>query len=204
VAFTGAGDSRIAQAADVVVDCSVEREADALNLAPTASAIAAQALGDALAVVLAARKELTPERFALSHPGGALGRRLTVKVDHLMHGGDEHPTAHPDTSMRQVLVVLTGKAMGAVNIVDRDGSLVGIITDGDMRRAIQRHENVLDLAADDVMTSNPVAVPTGTMAIDALHLMEDRPSQIMVLPVVDDAGKAVGIVRLHDIVKAGL
>jgi len=204
VAFTGASDSRIAQAAQVVVDCSVEREADMLNLAPTASAIVAQALGDALAVVVASRKELTPERFALSHPGGALGRRLTVKVDHLMHSGEEHPTALPDAPVRDVVVEMTGKGMGAVNIVDADGLLVGIITDGDLRRAIQRFDNLFDRSAADLMTRDPICVPLGTMAIDALHQMEDRPSQIMVLPVVDQAGRAVGILRLHDIVKAGL
>jgi arabinose-5-phosphate isomerase len=106
--------------------------------------------------------------------------------------------------MRDVVVEMTSKAMGGVNIVDGDGRLVGIITDGDMRRAIQKHENVLDLTAAELMTKSPISVAVGTMAIDALHLMEDRPSQIMVLPVVDADGKAVGIVRLHDIVKAGL
>jgi len=204
IALTGAAESRIAQAASVVLDCSVEREADPLDLAPTASVVAAVALGDALAVVVAAHKQLTPERFALAHPGGALGRRLTVKVEHLMHSGDEHPVAHPETPMRDVVVEMTTRAMGAVNIVDADGKLVGIITDGDMRRAVQRYENVLDLTAADLMTKQPIAVPVGTMAIDALHLMEDRPSQIMVLPIVDAEGKARGILRLHDIVKAGL
>ncbi|HUT37665.1 MAG TPA: KpsF/GutQ family sugar-phosphate isomerase [Planctomycetota bacterium] len=204
IALTGAPESRIAQAANLVLDCGVEREADQLNLAPTASAIAAQALGDALAVVVAARKQLTPERFALSHPGGALGRRLTVKVEHLMHAGNDQPLARPDAPMRDVVVEMTGKALGAVNIVDAQGKLVGIITDGDLRRALQRHDNVLALRAGDLMTKNPIRVAAGTMAIDALHLMEDRPSQIMVLPVVDDQGRAVGILRVHDIVKAGL
>lgn len=204
IAFTGAPESRVAKAADIVLDCGVEREADPLNLAPTASAIAAQALGDALAIVVAARKQLTPERFALSHPGGALGRRLTVKVEHLMHGGKDQPLARPDTPMRGVVVEMTSKALGAVNIVDEQGKLVGIITDGDLRRALQRYDNVLALTAGDVMTRNPIRVPLGTMAIDALHIMEDRPSQIMVLPVVDDQGRSVGLLRLHDIVKAGL
>ncbi len=204
IAFTGAPESRIAKAADVVLDCGVEREADPLNLAPTASAIAAQALGDALAMVVAARKQLTPERFALSHPGGALGRRLTVKVEHLMHGGKDQPLARPDTPMRGVVVEMTSKALGAVNVVDAEGRLLGIITDGDLRRALQRYDNVLALTAGDVMTKNPIRVAQGTMAIDALHIMEDRPSQIMVLPVVDGDGNAVGLLRVHDIVKAGL
>ncbi len=204
IAFTGAPESRVARAADVVLDCGVEREADPLNLAPTASAIAAQALGDALAIVVAAHKQLTPEQFALSHPGGALGRRLTVKVEHLMHGGPDQPLARPDTPMRQVVVEMTSKALGAVNIVDLEGKLVGIITDGDLRRALQRHDNVLSLKAGDVMTKSPIRVALGTMAIDALHLMEDRPSQIMVLPVVDGEGRAAGLLRVHDIVKAGL
>ena len=204
IAFTGAPESRIAKAAALVLDCGVEREADPLNLAPTASAIAAQALGDALAIVVAGRKQLTPERFALSHPGGSLGRRLTVKADHLMHGGKDQPLAQPETPMREVVVEMTSKALGAVNIVDAEGKLVGIITDGDLRRALQRHENILALHAGDVMTKSPIRVALGTMAIDALHVMEDRPSQIMVLPVVDGEGKAVGLLRVHDIVKAGL
>ena len=204
IAFTGSAESRIGQAAHVVLDCGVEREADALNLAPTASATASLVLGDALAVVVASRKKLTPERFALSHPGGALGCRLTVKVEHLMHGDDEQPLCGPAAGMREVVVVMSSKGMGAVNIVEPDGTLAGIITDGDMRRAIQKHDNVLELTAGDIMTKGPIRVTLGTMAIDALHVMEDRPSQIMVLPVVDDAGKAVGILRLHDIVKAGL
>lgn len=204
IAFTGAPESRIAKAAGLVLDCGVEREADPLNLAPTASAIAAQALGDALAIVVAARKQLTPERFALSHPGGALGRRLTVKVEHLMHGGADQPLVRPDTPMRDVVVEMTGKALGAVNVVDAEGRLVGIITDGDLRRGLQRHDNILALTAGDLMTRNPIRVVLGTMAIDALHVMEDRPSQIMVLPVVDGEGKAVGLLRVHDIVKAGL
>jgi len=204
IAFTGAPESRIAKAADLVLDCGVEREADPLNLAPTASTIAAQALGDALAIVVAGRKQLTPERFALSHPGGALGRRLTVKAEHLMHGGKDQPLARPDTPMREVVVEMTSKALGAVNIVDAQGKLVGIITDGDLRRALQRHDNLLQLTAGDLMTRSPIRVALGTMAIDALHLMEDRPSQIMVLPVVDEQGVAVGLLRVHDIVKAGL
>ena len=205
VAFTGAAASRIGQAAHVVLDCGVEREADELDLAPTASALAALALGDALALVVAARKQLTPERFALSHPAGALGRRLTMKVEHLMHTGDDHPTALPDTTVRDVLVELTSKALGGVNIVDDEGTLLGIITDGDMRRAIQRHDNVLDLAAADIMTRDPTSAQAGAMAIDALYLMEEhKPGQISVLPVVDEDGKAVGMLRLHDVVKAGL
>ena len=204
IAFTGAPESSVGAAAALVLDCGVEREADPLDLAPTASAIAALALGDSLAMVVAARKQLTPERFALSHPGGALGRRLTMKVEHLMHAGGEHPVVAPGASMRDVVVELTAKAMGAVNVADADGTLLGILTDGDLRRAIQRHDNVLDLAAGDLMTRQPTAVRLGAMAIDALHLMEDRPSQISVLPVVDDAGRAAGILRLHDIIKAGL
>jgi len=204
IAFTGAPESRVAKAADIVLDCGVEREADPLNLAPTASAIAAQALGDALAIVVAAHKKLTPEQFALSHPGGALGRRLTIKVEHLMHGGAEQPTVRPDTPMREVVVEMTSKALGAVNVVDETGRLVGIITDGDLRRGLQAHDNLLALRARDLMTPKPITVTLGTMAIDALHLMEDRPSQIMVLPVVDADGKAVGLLRVHDIVKAGL
>ena len=201
IAFTGAPESSVGAAAALALDCGVEREADPLDLAPTASAIAALALGDSLAMVVAARKQLTPERFALSHPGGALGRRLTMKVEHLMHAGGEHPVVAPGASMRDVVVELTAKAMGAVNVADADGTLLGILTDGDLRRAIQQHEDVLDLTAGDLMTRQPTAVRLGTMAIDALHLMEDRPSQIS---VVDDAGRAAGILRLHDIIKAGL
>jgi len=204
IEFTGEAESRVGSAAAVVLDCAVAEEADPLGLAPTSSAIASLALGDALAMAVAAHKELTPEAFARSHPAGALGRRLTVRVEHLMHSGAEHPVARPDTGMRDVIVEMTSKGMGAVNIVDADGALLGIITDGDLRRAIQRHEHILTLTAGDIMTADPISVGAGAMAIDALRTMEDRPIQIMVLPVVDPDGRAVGILRLHDIVKAGL
>jgi arabinose-5-phosphate isomerase len=161
-------------------------------------------LGDALAAVLLKLRGFQPTDFALYHPGGKLGKRLLLRVGDLMHSGEENPLSYQKTPIRDLLIEMTSKAMGGVNIVDDDHKLVGIITDGDLRRAIQQHENLFMLQAQDIMTPNPIKVTAEVMAIQALELMENRPSQIMVLPVVDEDNRAVGILRLHDLVRAGL
>ncbi|RMH68811.1 MAG: KpsF/GutQ family sugar-phosphate isomerase [Gemmatimonadetes bacterium] len=205
IAMVGNLDSPLAQAADVVLNVTVEKEACPLDLAPTASTTAMLVMGDALAVTLLNLHDFKPQDYALFHPGGRLGKRLLLTVADVMHSGEENPRVGGDVPLPQVIIEMTSKAMGAVNVVEADQKLVGIITDGDLRRALQHQgSHLLNLTAADIMTRHPISVTPQTMAVDAIRLMENRPSQIMVLPVVDDHGRAVGIVRLHDLVRAGL
>jgi arabinose-5-phosphate isomerase len=208
IAIVGRVKSTIAQRADAVIDASVDQEACPLNLAPTASTTVALALGDALAMTLMRAKGLTENDFASNHPAGQLGKRLTLRVVDLMHGGSQNPTIAPDAAWMEIVSTITHYGLGAVNVVDGDGRLAGIITDGDLRRSLQRIA-AKDLAfanitCDSLMTRDPVVTTPDTLAYDALRLMEDRPSQIYVLPVIDDDRKCVGLIRLHDIVRSGL
>ena len=208
VAIVGNLKSTIAQRADAVIDASVDQEACPLNLAPTTSTTVALAIGDALAMALMRAKGLTEDDFAHNHPAGRLGKRLTLRVTDLMHGGTQNPTIASDTVWMEIISTITHYGLGAVNVIDNEGRLVGIITDGDLRRSLQRISGT-DLAfenirSDDLMTRNPIVTNPEMLAFDALRLMEDRASQINVLPVVDGKGLCVGLVRLHDIVRSGL
>ena len=204
VAIVGRSNSTLGRDCDICLDASVESEACPLNLAPTSSTTVAMVLGDALAGCLLTFKGFSSEDFSKLHPSGALGRRLLLRVWDIMHSGENLPLAMSGTSMRDVLITLTQKAMGAVLVVSPTGELLGIFTDGDLRRAVQEHENLLNLEIDSLMTRNPVVVHDSRMAAEALNLMENRPSQISVLPVLDSDGKVAGIIRLHDLVQAGL
>src|SRR2546421_1381444 len=208
VAIVGNLKSSIAQRADAVIDASVDQEACPLNLAPTASTTVALAIGDALAMTLMRAKGLTEDDFASNHPAGQLGKRLTLRVSDLMHGGKENPTIGADAAWMEIVSAITHYGLGAVNVVDSEGRLAVIITDGDLRRSMQRVRPAdlafANLKCDDLMTRNPVVASPGMLAFDALRLMEDRPSQINVLPVVDDDRRCVGLIRLHDIVRSGL
>lgn len=204
ISLVGNIHSTLARESNVVIDASVEREACPLNLVPTASTTVTMVLGDALATSLIKKRGFKSQDFAVYHPGGILGKRLLLKVKDLMHTGDENPILHEDTNMSDVIVTLTEKKMGGVNIVDTCGHLQGIITDGDLRRSLKHKERLFSLKAKDIMTKNPVVTSPEAKAVEALELMENRPSQIMVLPVIDTEKKVVGILRLHDIVRAGL
>ena len=206
IALVGNVKSTLASRADVVLDASVDQEACPLNLAPTTSTTVALAIGDALAMTLMQVKGLTPDDFALNHPAGQLGKRLTLKVSDLMHGGPENPVIGTDAPWLEVIAALTRGRLGAVNVVDGSGHLLGIITDGDLRRAIQKinHAELENLRSDAIMTRNPVIAAPDLLAYDALRLMEDRPFQIAVLPVVDKDKLCIGLIRLHDIVRSGL
>ena len=206
VAVVGNLSSSLARRADVVLDASVEQEACPLGLAPTTSTTVALAIGDALAMTLMGVKRLTPEDFALNHPGGRLGKRPTLRVSDLMHGGDENPTVPAAATLLEAVRAISRGGLGAVNVVDVRGRLEGIITDGDVRRALQRVglEDLAALTCEGVMTRRPVVVPPDMLAHAALQLMENRPSQIAVLPVVEPDGRCVGLLRLHDIVRSGL
>ena len=206
VAIIGNLRSTLAARADVLIDASVEKEACPLDLAPTTSTTVALALGDALALALMQCKELTPEAFALNHPAGRIGKRLSLRVSDLMHGGAEHPTVGVAAPLLEVVRAISRGGLGAVNVLDDAGQLAGIITDGDLRRALERGElaDLARLTSAHVMTRTPVTTQPDALAYAALRLMEERPSQISVLPVVDECGACVGLLRLHDIVRSGL
>lgn len=208
IAIVGNLKSTIALRADAVMDASVDQEACPLNLAPTASTTVALAIGDALAMTLMQAKGLTETDFASNHPAGQLGKRLTIRVADLMHSGSQNPALGMDASFMDVVSTISQYGLGAVNVVDNEGRLAGIITDGDLRRSLQRMGPrdlaFANLKCDDLMTRNPTVTNPEMLAFDALRLMEDRPSQINVLPVVDGDRRCVGLIRLHDIVRSGL
>ena len=203
IAIVGDLDSTLARRADATLDASVDREACPLDLAPTASTTVALAIGDALAMTVMEEKGLTADDFAANHPAGRLGRRLTVTVGDLMH---ESPNIAASADWLEVVGAISRYTLGAVNVIDDEGSLVGIVTDGDLRRTIERTEpgQLKELCARDMMTHKPITVAAKLLAYEALQLMENRPSQISVLPVVDGRGRACGLIRLHDIVRSGL
>ena len=206
VAVVGNLNSTLASRADAVLDASVDKEACPLNLAPTTSTTVALAIGDALAMTVMKVKGLTSDDFAVNHPAGRLGKRLTLRVADLMHRDGDTPTISMGSSWVEVVRALSKGGLGAVCVVDADGRLAGIITDGDLRRAVERtnHDLLANLTSDDFMTRTPVVATPELLAFDALRLMEDRPRQIAVLPVVDADQICVGLIRVHDIVRSGL
>lgn len=206
VAVVGNANSTLARQADVVLDAAVDEEACPLNLAPTTSTTVALAIGDALAMTLMRVKGHTPEMFAANHPAGRLGKRLTLRVADLMHRGDFNPVILADVTWLGVVKAISDGGLGAVSVVDSEGHLLGIITDGDLRRALQRiaPTGYDSLRGEAIMTHKPVKVTADVLAYDALRLMEDRPSQISVLPVVDGENRSIGLIRVHDIIRSGL
>jgi arabinose-5-phosphate isomerase len=203
ISIIGNTDSTLGSRSDVTLDASVEKEACPLNLAPTASTTVALAIGDALAMALMEAKGLTQQDFAINHPAGRLGKRLTVSVRDLMHSS---PNVSTDATWIEVVHAISRHALGAVSVVDEHSRLLGVVTDGDLRRTIEKTtpDPFSSLTAASMMTAFPITTSPETLAYDALSLMENRPSQIAVLPVVDGEGKAVGLLRIHDIVRAGL
>ncbi len=206
IAILGKHDSTLARGAAVVLDASVSTEACPFNLAPTTSTTVALAIGDALALTLMEVKGWTEADFAQNHPAGQLGKRLTLRVADLMHSGPENPTLAADAKWLEIISAITKGGLGAANVLDEHGGLAGIITDGDLRRAVatRRADELEMLNCESMMTRQPVVASPELLAFDALRLMEDRPAQISVLPVVDREGKCVGLIRLHDIVRSGL
>jgi arabinose-5-phosphate isomerase len=181
----------------------VRAEADRYNLAPTASTAVATALGDALALAVRHARNLTPDDFAQLHPAGQLGRNLRVTVRQVMHGGDEVAWASAASSMKSVIIAMNRCPLGAACVRGSDGELLGLITDGDLRRALEMNDDIREVIAGDLMTARPVTVTPEATLQDALRLMEDRPSQISVLPVVE-GGRCLGLVRLHDLYQTDL
>ncbi|ABB58321.1 KpsF/GutQ family sugar-phosphate isomerase [Synechococcus elongatus] len=206
IAIVGNMRSTLARVAAAVLDASVDREACPLNLAPTASTTVALAIGDALAAQVMDYRSVTSEQFAFNHPAGRLGKRLTLKVVDVMHQGEELPLLPPEARFVEVVTAISRGGLGAVPIVEADGRLLGLITDGDLRRLLEQTSPAkLDqITAAEFMTPQPIAVEGDLLAYDALHLMENRPSQISVLPVVDAAQRCLGLVRIHDLIRSGI
>ncbi|WP_294704457.1 KpsF/GutQ family sugar-phosphate isomerase [uncultured Fusobacterium sp.] len=197
VAMTGNRNSKLGKAADYVLDIGVTKEACPLNLAPMSSTTTTLVMGDALAAILIKRRNFRPENFAVYHPGGSLGKRLLMKVRDIMKKGEELPLCDKESPIKNVILTMTDKSLGAVCVMNGD-LMVGIITEGDIRRALTKEGEFFTFRAKDIMTRNFTKTTSESMAIDALELMENRPSQIAVLPVIDD-NKLVGIVRVHDL-----
>jgi arabinose-5-phosphate isomerase len=204
ISILGREDSSVGKMSDVIIFASVSREADQLNLAPTASTTVSLVVGDALASAVSEIRGFKPEHFALFHPAGQLGKRLLLNVEDLLIQDRGIPAVKVGSTMEEVLNAITRPNLGGAMIVDQEGMLIGIITDGDLRRAIIAEKDILGASPESIMTKNPISVKKGTPAIDALHIMEDRPSQLSVIPVIDEFQKPVGLLRLHDLVKAGL
>jgi arabinose-5-phosphate isomerase len=196
IAITGAPGSTLGQAADVAIDGGVTEEACPLNLVPTASTTAALAIGDALAITVASRKGFRQEDFANLHPGGKLGKRL-MRVEHLMHTGEDLPNVRTDTAMRDVIYEMSRKGLGMTCVTGGDERLAGIITDGDLRRHMSATPSILGLQAGEVMTRNPVTIRQGLLAVEALNVMEQK--KITSLPVVAADGRLEGVLHIHDL-----
>lgn len=196
--------SPMALSVDVALDARVAREADPLNLAPTSSSSVALALGDALASALMYARKFSTEDFARFHPSGQLGRTLSLTVDDLMHDGAEVAWVGPGAALRDVVIAMTQHPLGAACVIDNDRRLLGIITDGDLRRALQAHDDIRALRASEIMTAHPITITPTTTLKEATRLMEDRPSQISVVPVVGEAMECLGLLRIHDLYQPDL
>jgi len=205
IAIVGNTQSPIAAAADVVIDASVEKEADPLNLMPTSSSTVSLAIGDALAAAVVRARDFTAEDFATFHPGGQLGRNLLMSVADVMHGVDSVACALASETLRDVVIRMTKHPLGAACVVDADGNLEGIITDGDVRRLLSGDGDILAKDVGTCMSGSPVSAYPEMSLGEAVRMMEDRPSQISVLPVIKrESGKLVGLLRLHDAYQPGL
>ncbi|MFA6455680.1 MAG: KpsF/GutQ family sugar-phosphate isomerase [Bacteroidota bacterium] len=202
ISMVGNMNSHLALQADITLDISVKEEACPHNLAPTTSTTATLAMGDALAVTLLEKKNFSADDFAMFHPGGNLGKRLLLKIEELAVTGSHIPKVSLNTSLKDAILEITSKRLGATSVVNSDGRIAGIITDGDLRRLLQKTTDVTNRTAEQVMTKNPKTIRTGTLASVALQEMEQF--SITQLIIVDEDRRPYGIVHLHDLVRAGL
>ncbi len=200
IALTGGMQSFLAKHADVVLDCSVDKEACPLNLAPTASTTAQLAMGDALAVALLDARGFKPEDFARSHPGGALGRKLLTLVADVMRQGDAVPQVRPDAAFTALMREMSSKGLGATSVTDEDGQVLGVFTDGDLRRLVERGADLRALKARDVMKSQPRTIRLDALAVQAAEAMEQF--RITSILVVDEAGRLCGALNTNDLMRA--
>ncbi|NVK87216.1 MAG: KpsF/GutQ family sugar-phosphate isomerase [Gammaproteobacteria bacterium] len=202
ISMTGNPTSTLARLADVNLDTSVDQEACTLNLAPTASTTAALVMGDALAITLLDARGFSPDDFALSHPGGSLGRKLLLKVDDIMHKGSDVPRVGETVLLKQALLEITEKRLGMTTVVNAEERLLGIFTDGDLRRSIERNVDFTNTAIGQVMTRNCLTILPDMLAVEAVQIMEQE--SISALVVTDSNGKVVGALNMHDLLKAGV
>ena len=205
IAMVGNANSTLAKNSDVVLDVGVEKEACPLGLAPTSSTTAALAYGDAIALALLQKRNFTASQFAVFHPGGSLGRKLLLTVGNIMHKGDENPLVSAETTVQEALFVITDKGLGAVSVVDEEGKMLGVLTDGDIRRGLSKGVDFLQRSVADLMTKAPKYITADKLAAQALHLMEsNQPKPITVLPVLDENKVVIGLLHMTDLVRQGV
>ncbi len=205
VALTGDPESPLARSADIVLDTGVEREACPLGLAPTASSTAALAMGDALAVALFRARGLKAQDFAFRHPGGVLGKRLNLRVREIMHSGDRVPKVPATSTMREAILEIIQKRLGVTTVVGPDGRLAGLVADGDLKRIMLRSDDFMKFHVKDVMTPDPRTIGPDELVTRALQRMEENPQRLITsLVVVDDDKRPVGIIHIHDCLRAGV
>lgn len=202
IAMTGNPQSTLAKYSDIVLNVSVKEEACSLGLAPTASTTAMLAMGDALAVALVEKRNFKEEDYAFFHPGGSLGKKLVLRVEEIMRSGKDHPVADHQTKIKEVLLLITQARAGAASIVNGNGLLVGIFTDGDLRRHLEKDPDLSRKKVADVMTPHPVVIAKDRLAAEALRILKEK--KIDEIPVVDEQGRPIGLVDVQDLLKAGL
>jgi arabinose-5-phosphate isomerase len=202
IALTGNLGSKLAEAASVTLDCSVPTDSEPFGLVPTSSTTLALAMGDALAVALIEKRDFKVTDFARFHPGGTIGKKILLRVRDLMHQGSGNPVVLRTAHMDKTIMVMTTKGLGCTNVIDEAGKLVGIVTDGDLRRLLSRGDNALQHTAEEAMTVSPKRLLPETLAVDALNLMEQY--KITMLPVVDEDSRPIGLLHMHDLITAGV
>lgn len=205
IAMVGNPNSTLAKNSDIVLNVGVTREACPLGLAPTSSTTAALAYGDALALALLSKRKFTASQFAVFHPGGSLGRKLLLTVEDIMHSGTENPLVKANISVQDALFVITDKGLGAVSVVDDDNKMLGVLTDGDIRRGLSKGVDFLKRPVTELMTASPKTITKEKLAAQALHIMESNcPKPITVLPVVDAENHVIGLLHMTDLVRQGV
>lgn len=205
IAMVGNADSTLGKNADLILNVGVSKEACPLGLAPTSSTTAALAYGDALALALLQKHNFTAKQFAIFHPGGSLGRKLLLTVGSIMHKGSENPLVRAETTVQEALFVITDKGLGAVSVVDENGIMQGVLTDGDIRRGLSKGIDFLKRPVKELMTRTPKTITEDKLAAQALHLMEsNKPKPITVLPVIDENRKVIGLLHMTDLVRQGV
>jgi len=202
IGIIGNPESTLGQKCDITINVGVSSEAEPNSLAPTASSTVALAVGDALAIILAKTKQFQPEDFAKFHPGGALGKRLTLTVDDLMHKGERTPVIPKDATIRDAIFKFTEIGLGIAAVVDEKDTLLGVFTDGDLRRLLQKERDFIDIEISKVMNSNPKTISKGELAFDALRKMKDFAVTALIVTAEDN--KVIGVINLHDILRAGI